>query len=430
MKLYHYPRNGQGEICFVAFFFFMLILARDTLITSVLLGFYLSQILMIILIVVVGLAFLRYNRGRMNEILTDPRMRWVIISTVVILLPMLLKGDMQMMYFSILLCLYFAIFLSYFMSMRRIARYYVLVMTALAVYSVICLFVLKPLTEAGLLPTFVVYNSAGAPFYVYGLCFTFAQQNYVRNFGIFREPGVYQFFILLALYLNNYTAQWKSQKRVWIINAILAVTMLTTFSTNGVIELALFVVFLFFDKKMYKKKAPVIIACGLAAAAIVMLIVICVQKGALYWTLYGMINKLFNLTASSGSRLEAVFVDLEFFLSSPLYGGKIGEIMYAVEHNTTSTMLMFAIFGIFGGALSVVSWGVLIWDKKRHIIGNLFLLVIMLMSFNTQNLIADVFFWLFPMMATAERGTNYTGSSGRRRVGKFERVRKRKTGDK
>ena len=34
----------------------------------------------------------------------------------------------------------------------------------------------------------------------------------------------------------------------------------------------------------------------------------------------------------------------------------------------------------------------------------LVLLLILFMSFNTQNLTANVFFWLFPMMALVERG--------------------------
>jgi len=34
---------------------------------------------------------------------------------------------------------------------------------------------------------------------------------------------------------------------------------------------------------------------------------------------------------------------------------------------------------------------------------NLALVVILFMSFNTQNLIADVFLWLFPVMALVER---------------------------
>ena len=33
----------------------------------------------------------------------------------------------------------------------------------------------------------------------------------------------------------------------------------------------------------------------------------------------------------------------------------------------------------------------------------LVLLVVLFASFNTQNLIADVFFWLFPVMAVVER---------------------------
>ena len=34
----------------------------------------------------------------------------------------------------------------------------------------------------------------------------------------------------------------------------------------------------------------------------------------------------------------------------------------------------------------------------------LILLLILFLSFNTQNLVANVFFWLFPMMALVERG--------------------------
>ena len=30
--------------------------------------------------------------------------------------------------------------------------------------------------------------------------------------------------------------------------------------------------------------------------------------------------------------------------------------------------------------------------------------LILFMSFNTQNLVANVYFWLFPMMALVERG--------------------------
>ena len=42
--------------------------------------------------------------------------------------------------------------------------------------------------------------------------------------------------------------------------------------------------------------------------------------------------------------------------------------------------------------------GIALWKVS------LVLLVVLFMSFNTQNLIANIYFWLFPMMALVERG--------------------------
>ena len=65
---------------------------------------------------------------------------------------------------------------------------------------------------------------------------------------------------------------------------------------------------------------------------------------------------------------------------------------------------MFAIGGIAGGVLNVTAWVALLWERRRGVFGNLVLLLILFLSFNTQNLIANVYFWLFPMMALTERG--------------------------
>jgi len=81
-------------------------------------------------------------------------------------------------------------------------------------------------------------------------------------------------------------------------------------------------------------------------------------------------------------------------------------VLYSVENNTTSTMLMFAIFGILGGVLHTLSWAALVWEKDKKLWTKLVLLLILFMSFNTQNLIADLFFWLFPMMALTEKCLN------------------------
>ena len=78
--------------------------------------------------------------------------------------------------------------------------------------------------------------------------------------------------------------------------------------------------------------------------------------------------------------------------------------MHDVAANPGSTWL------IIGGWLSVLAallhiacWVALVWRKERKIWVNLALVVILFLSFNTQNLIADVFLWLFPVMALVER---------------------------
>ncbi len=405
MKYYRFPENRITKIGFGMFLFVMLYLARDTLFTTSVFGFNRSQFLVLGLICAAGLVFLAYNRRNWKRIVTDERMVVIILSAVVLLAPMLLKRDWQMMYFSILICLFFAVFLTYFISYQEVAKYYVIIMTVLGMYSVIAAYFLRIPVDRGLIsvPTFV--NAKDFLFHNFGLAFVSDSYVKERNFGIFREPGVYQYFILLALFLNTYIAQWKKQGTMWIINAVLAAVMLTTLATGGMIELALFAMVVFIDKKLYKHKiAWIAVVCVLAVLAIAIAVII-IDKDTVYYTLRWMITtKLTGQTDSSQDRINAILTDIDFFLHNPILGSTISEVLHAVEHNTSSTLILYAIFGVVGGTLNVAAWGALVWDKERKLWANLALLVILFMSFNTQNLVADVFFWLLPYMALTERG--------------------------
>ena len=192
---------------------------------------------------------------------------------------------------------------------------------------------------------------------------------------------------------------------MWIVNALLAVVMLSTLATGGIVELAMLAVAVFFHKKLYKsKKAWLLLGIAATAFAVFMAFVFA-QKGELYWTIYGsFVSKFAPGADSSSDRVNAILKDLGFFLKNPLFGGVLTEVFDAVPNNTTSTMLMLAIFGLAGGVVHTLSWAVLIWDEKRSTFSNLYLLLIMFMAFNTQNLIANVFLWLLPMMALCQKG--------------------------
>jgi len=405
MKLYRLNDNRFWKAAFALYMLALLMLCRDSMAAYALLGFYKTQIIMLGILALGVLTVAIAKLRDLKAIFTDRRMIAVIASAVLILLPMVIKRDWQMMYFSVLICLFFAIFLSYFLTLKEVAKYYVLILCALSLYSIFATYVLRILPDRGLLDVQVFAHEKGRTFYNLWFCFPSIVDVKFRNFGIFREPGVYQFFIMVALYLINYTVEWKKESHMWAANILMAVTMLTTMATGGVIELGLFVIVVFFEKKLYKDKRIRILAIVLVVAMCLVVLVSFIQKNLIYELIYeNLIEKFVKKTDSVTERAEAIQVDLEIFFRSPVFGARLADVLHAVENNTTSTLILYAVFGAVSGSLNVLAWFALVWEKKRSFWWNGALLVILFMSFNTQNLIADVFFWLFPMMALCERG--------------------------
>ena len=411
MKQYPFPKNRMTGAAFGLFLLAMLLLARDTIISSVVVGFYKSQFLMLALVGLLGVVFLVYNRRNLRQILTDQRLFLMLALALFFVAVMVLKRDWQIMYFSILLCLVFSVFLTFFTESSRVAKYYVVILAALGVYSLIATYVLRKLGYMHVIPyPRTVTNDAGMVFFDYGLCFAVDHRYWHRNFGIFREPGVYQFFLLLGLYLNHYQVRWEKEGVRWFFTILLTVTMISTYSIGGFAELGLFAVFVYLDRKYYRTKAGRWVGIGCIAAAVAVLITVFIEARKpefVYSPLYELYDMFVRLTTSSDSSVDrgsALITDLRIFLEHPLLGSKIAPVLHGTNHNTSSTLILFAIMGIFGGLLHLASWAALLWKKQRNVLLNLLLLVIFLMSFNTQNLVADVFFWLFPCMALVERG--------------------------
>ena len=406
MNHHRFPKTGTAKAVFAIFLLAMMFLARDTLTTSSILGFYRSQMMMLGLMALGAGVFLAVNRRSLKRIVTDGRMAVLAVSTGAMLLPMVVKADWQLMYLSILIGIYFAVFLSFFLTLEEVAKVYTLLLSGLGVYSILATYFLRILPDRGLLAVPVFKNSSGVAFYNFG--FSYVSIEYVknRNFGIFREPGVYQFFLLTGLYLTQYRVRWNKSWQMWTVTLILAVTMVTTLATGGIIELALLALVGFVDKKLYRNRGlwAAILVLGAAAGAVIW--ISAREKNTLYWELYDMlIGKFVYGGDSVVERTEAVLVTGGMFLDAPLFGKPIAEVLHAVANNTVSTLILFAILGVCGGCLHLVSWTALVWNRDCKPWVNLAVLGIFLISFNTQNLTADVFFWLFPMMALTERIT-------------------------
>ena len=360
------------------------------------------------LVAVSGISFLLYNRKQLKQILTDRRMLALGIAAALIFVPMLAKRDWQALYVTIFLGWAFAIFLTYFTTVEELGKYYVVLMTALGAASLVGTFVLKPLALSGVLPAHYFLSHGGWTMLNFGVTFVSVMnenmQETFRAFGIFREPGLFQVFLFIAIELNNDWVDWKKPWQMWAVDAILFATMLVTFATGGVLALGVYLVFLFFDKGLYRNKtmrrgAAALVILGIAALAAAL-----AQGGTWATELIGMMEKFTNRTDSYTARVDSLVANGRMFLAHPIFGGKLSEVMYSTPNNTTTSPIIFAGFGLITGLVHVLSWAALSWKKERNLLLNLILLGILFVPFNTQNVIYDMFFWMFPVMALTQRG--------------------------
>ena len=402
MKRYPFPNTKPWQALFALYLFFLLYFTRVSQVSHYLIGFYKAQALTFGITAIAVLIFLIYQRRNLKAVVLNVRVVLALLLCVAVLTPMVLKRDYTMMYLSILFSGLLGIFLSYFISCRRAAKYYVLLLTSLAIYSLVAFFLLRPLSDFGILKVPTFRNGYGAEFYNYLLSFvsvTFVRE---RNFGIFREPGVYQFFLFLALYLCFYQVDWAEEKHMWVIAAILSLTLFSTFATGGVAATVLFLLAVYFDKEVYRsvlgRKLTVLLLVLLALAFGVVLLV--KPQVLVYFQM--MLQKIKPGNPSSDDRLGSIQFNLYVIQWSPFVGRNIDYILETVSHNTSSTTILIAILGVLAGNINSIAWLVLVCRGKGKWYTKVVSLLALAITFNTQNLITDPYLWMFPMMALVE----------------------------
>lgn len=306
-----------------------------------------------------------------------------------------------MMYFSILLSILLGVFFSYFVTCAQAGKGFCIVMAVLAVYS-LAAFALRPLADRGILTPPVFANAYGGEFYNYILAFVPKTMVRDRNFGIFREPGVYQFFLFLALYLCFYHVAWEKELHMWCCSGILCLALLSTFSTGAIAAMAVLLVTVYFEKKLYRSplgKLLTAVAFILGAAFLAWLFI---RKPPLYTTLLYMVQKVTPGNPSFDDRFESIHINLHLLSFRPRVGREVAYVLEIIPDNTSSTTILFAILGIFSGWLHVIAWLCLVLRGKGHWATKLLCLLALAITFNTQNLISDPYFWIFPILALIE----------------------------
>ena len=118
MTYYRFPENRVTKALAFAAMFLLLVFCRDTYITHFVVNLEISTAITMGVVCLTGIAFLICNRRNLKAVFTDRRMLLLAVAALVALVPMLVKQDWTMMYFSILFCICVGVFFSYFATVE------------------------------------------------------------------------------------------------------------------------------------------------------------------------------------------------------------------------------------------------------------------------------------------------------------------------
>lgn len=320
-----------------------------------------------------------------------------------IFITMLLNQDFSGGYFKVINCILIGYFFSHLISLREFTASYVRVMLILALYSLVVTYIIRPLTfsmPSSLAP--IITNTAGVSFIDMRLSVVVNDINYFRNFGIFREAGVYQVFLNFALIFELFFK--KTKVNIFTV-IVLFLTIISTFSTPGYIA-ALIILFAFFISPSKKsmpldvsiKKNKRIIASSLIIIIIISFFIFLFNDNFKEMVL-GTFDKVSEDNSSFQGRTVAIWVNLVVWISNPFFGSGINSLIsttlellknnssYSTSHNTSTIGALLVVFGSFFTIIFIYYLFKLLNKSKYGKITGIISFLAIMISINTQLLI-------------------------------------------
>lgn len=174
----------------------------------------------------------------------------------------------------------------------------------------------------------------------------------MRNYSLFREPGVYSIFLIISLLFlfNTSTIDPKKKNRIFLV---LFIAILTTLSTAGIIGIVLFLIYLLLGR--YKQMgSATIFLIGMLVAGLYYLFSNEVVSSFVF-------NKLSGENTSADSRFGSIINNIDLWLRntvSILFGNGYQFVENGIEavaqdngyvagHNTNTFFKMLSVHGIF-----------------------------------------------------------------------------------
>ena len=329
-------------------------------------------------------------------------------------LTMVLTGDFQLNYIFISVLLTCSFLFAHSITLERFIEAY----DVCLFFFCICSLIISLLTK--IIPTFVqslpqIINLSNLTFYtgvVANVSSDFVLYGY-RNYGIFREPGVFQFYICLGILFQIYHKKRLSHAKI----VIYIICILTTLSTTGYIALVLMIL-LFFLKKDSCNLTKKIYGCLAFSISFFYLIVFSgfMEKGGMGYAIFSKfqgVENFFtdthNLNSSLVIRFGSLLLNIYLFLLHPFLGNGLAGIYtqypiisfdffsLVLKYPTDTLFLHFARYGIFFGGFFAYGFYKLSSSFSNQacekFIITVFFLIELVTENYTNNILINILMW-------------------------------------
>lgn len=316
-----------------------------------------SILINIRLIIQVVLTFVLLIYMSINRIpLSKTKLKIFCTFSFFVILSMLFNIDFRPGYIFIIMIYLVCVLLTTLYTFDEIYAYFTRVM------YVICIFSLFGYLMQALVPSVLNYfpvieNIDHRNFYFLGFTnVLFRYDSFLRNWGPFREPGVFQAFVIIALIYCLFREKKISLKKV----VVFSLAIVTTFSTTGYIAYFLVLFACISARKNQMSKLQIRVMYIVIVLALVGLLYLTFATDIMYKQGYGSVfGKMFGAyeNKSFSARKASIFVNIKMFLDNPIVGKGISYVdtmfmpltttMYGVQtyDNTNMLFIQLARYG-------------------------------------------------------------------------------------
>ncbi|MBO5415104.1 MAG: hypothetical protein J6A83_00560 [Clostridia bacterium] len=351
-------KENKEKIFLFLFVVCMMSFSTGTYMTAYRVGATVSSVIILAMLCLYVLLFKKVSVSNIKINLSD--IAFALVFTVCLLITKLVTDDSSNYYFLMIILLGVAFLIITFVEKISFMRAYIAAMEFFSIYSLICTYILKYTPIASWFPTFShfsdEYVGGHITFRNFYFCNVYMPEygDQIRNFGIFIEPGRFQFFILLALLFS--VVVFKDDKKKLIRKfIILAAALISTFSTAGlVLGFLVFTLLLFSSAKLsFSNKAIFVGLSILFLAGLLSFANVAEELNASMDKLSG--------GGSLNARVGSIVGNIQAWFDKPIFGWGYSHLMVGEgssyfkaysEHNTCTTFTYFSCYGLVYGLLN------------------------------------------------------------------------------